>query len=82
MKFRVSIASLCRNQRYEPPCAEAVSPLVDAVMHEIKEDIRQHDLTALDELLRFVPRKFLIGYLRDEKMAERFRRQGKTNGKK
>ena len=40
--------------------------LINKVIDLIKEDITTGDLTALDELLRFVPTKNLIGYLPEE----------------
>ena len=40
--------------------------LVDSVIDQIKEDINGGDLTAIDELLRFVPKENLIGYLPEE----------------
>ncbi len=40
--------------------------LVDLVIAEIKRDIRKGDTTAVDELLKFVPRENLIGYLPEE----------------
>lgn len=38
-------------------------PLIDKVLNRIKEDIDAGDLTAIDELLKFVPVQFLEGYL-------------------
>ena len=37
--------------------------LIDAVLEQIKTDIKSGDLTAIAELLKFVPEKYLIGYL-------------------
>jgi hypothetical protein len=42
---------------------EDMDKLVDSVIEQIKEDIKDGDLTAIDELLRFVPKENLIGYL-------------------
>lgn len=42
---------------------EDMDNLVDSVIEQIKEDIKDGDLTAIDELLRFVPKENLIGYL-------------------
>ena len=42
---------------------EDMDKLVDSVIEQIKEDINCGDLTAIDELLRFVPKENLIGYL-------------------
>jgi hypothetical protein len=36
--------------------------LVDLVIAAIKRDIRAGDLTALEELLKFLPRENLIGF--------------------
>ena len=45
---------------------EDFNNLVDSVIDQIKEDINGGDLTAIDELLRFVPKENLIGYLPEE----------------
>ena len=45
--------------------------LIDRVLEQIKSDIAMGDLTSLDELLTFVPRENLIGYLPEEEW-ERF----------
>ena len=45
---------------------EDFNNLVDSVIDQIKEDINGGDLTAIDELLRFVPKENLIGYLTEE----------------
>jgi len=45
---------------------EDMDKLVDSVIDQIKEDINGGDLTAIDELLRFVPKENLIGYLPEE----------------
>lgn len=37
--------------------------LVDAVLSEMKKDIASGDLTALDELIRYIPVNYLMGYL-------------------
>ena len=42
---------------------EDMDNLIDSVIEQIKEDIKDGDLTAIDELLRFVPKENLIGYL-------------------
>lgn len=42
---------------------EDMDKLVDSVIEQIKEDINCGDLTAIDELLRFVPKENLLGYL-------------------
>jgi DNA-directed RNA polymerase subunit RPC12/RpoP len=40
--------------------------LIDRVIEQIKSDIASGDITALDELLTFVPRENLIGFLPEE----------------
>jgi hypothetical protein len=40
--------------------------LIDMVIEQIKYDINTGDVTAINELLRFVPDVNLIGYLPDE----------------
>jgi hypothetical protein len=37
--------------------------LIDLVIEQIKSDINSGDITALDELLSFLPKKYLSGYL-------------------
>jgi hypothetical protein len=46
--------------------ATGESPLVDAVMEEMKKQIEVGDWTAIDELLRYVPIKNLINFLPEE----------------
>jgi hypothetical protein len=46
--------------------AVALSDLVDRVMDQMAEDFKGGDLTAIEELLKFVPRDRLIGYLPEE----------------
>ena len=43
--------------------AEEKQRLVDAVLEEIKVDIANGDVTAIDELLMFLPIERLKGYL-------------------
>lgn len=38
-------------------------PLIDQVIEKIKKDIEDGDVTAIDELLKFVPIEYLKGYL-------------------
>ena len=45
--------------------------LIDRVLVEIQRDLTMGDLTSLDELLTFVPKENLIGYLPEEEW-ERF----------
>jgi hypothetical protein len=45
---------------------ENMDNLIDSVIEQIKEDIKDGDLTAIDELLRFVPKENLIGYLPED----------------
>ena len=44
--------------------------LIDAVIEEIKKDIASGDLTAIDELLSFLPKKSLLYYLPEESWQE------------
>jgi hypothetical protein len=37
--------------------------LIDQVIEQIKEDVENQDMTAIEELLRFVPTEYLLGYL-------------------
>jgi hypothetical protein len=43
--------------------AVAQSDLIDRVLDQIATDLEGVDLTALEELLKFVPREKLIAYL-------------------
>ena len=45
--------------------------LIDRVLVEIQRDLAMGDLTSLAELLTFIPRENLIGYLPEEEW-ERF----------
>ena len=47
--------------------AVAKHDLIDRVMDQIAQDLEGGDLTALEELLMFVPRENLIAYLPEEK---------------
>lgn len=40
--------------------------LIDAVIEEMKKQIDVGDWTAIDELLRFVPRENLVNFLPEE----------------
>ena len=40
--------------------------LVDKCIEEIKEDVSKGDVTAIDELLSFLPIKYLKGYLPED----------------
>jgi hypothetical protein len=40
-----------------------MSELIDKVIEQIRTDIENEDLTAIEELLRFVPEKYLRGFL-------------------
>lgn len=41
--------------------------LIDALIEQIKEDVKNNDFTAIEELLWTCPRQYLIGYLPEEK---------------
>ena len=43
-----------------------MSSLINRAIEEIKSDISMGDLTALDELLSFVPRENLLAFLPEE----------------
>jgi hypothetical protein len=43
--------------------------LIDLVIDQIAEDLQGSDLTALEEMLRFVPKKYLVGYLSELHLA-------------
>jgi hypothetical protein len=43
-----------------------MSLLIERVLEQIKADLSMGDVTALDELLTFVPKENLIGYLPEE----------------
>ncbi len=45
---------------------EKDSELIDAVIEHIKNDLKNNDITAIYELLWFVPTKNLIAYLPEE----------------
>lgn len=45
---------------------EKKQQLIDAVLEQIKENIAEGDLTAIEELLRFVPLQNLIQFLPEE----------------
>ena len=45
--------------------------LINEVIEQIKHDIATGDVTAIDELLRFVPDVNLIGYLPDDVEANK-----------
>lgn len=47
-----------------------MSSLINRVIVEIQRDFAMGDLTALDELLSFVPRENLIGYLPEEEWEQ------------
>jgi hypothetical protein len=48
-----------------------MSKLIERVVEQIKADLSMGDVTAIEELLSFVPRENLIGYLPEEEW-ERF----------
>jgi hypothetical protein len=49
--------------------------LINAVIEQIKTDIDNGDLTALDELLRFIPEDYLEGFI-SEDLLEKLMDQG------
>jgi len=50
--------------------AEEKQRVVDAVLEEIKVDIANGDVTAIDELLMFLPVERLKGYLPEEQIKK------------
>lgn len=48
-----------------------MSLLIERVLEQIKADLSMGDVTAIEELLTFVPKENLIGYLPEEEW-ERF----------
>lgn len=42
---------------------DEIQELVDKCIEQIKEDVAIGDVTAIDELLKFVPKKYLQGFL-------------------
>lgn len=47
-----------------------MSLLINRVLEQVKADLSIGDLTALDELLTFVPRENLIAYLPEEEWSK------------
>lgn len=54
--------------------------LIDLVIEEMKKDIASGDVTAIDELLQFVPEEYLKGYL-PEPTTNKFPRRCDITGK-
>jgi hypothetical protein len=44
----------------------AIGDLYDEVLNQITEDIGNSDFTAIEELLKFVPRENLIAFLKED----------------
>ena len=63
-KCLVALKKRLVNHRLEQE--DAKQKLIDAVIEQIKEDVASGDLTAVDELLTFVPEKNLKGYLPED----------------
>lgn len=49
---------------------EELEDLIDVVIDQMKDDIRNGDTTAIAEVLRYIPKENLIAYLPDEKQKE------------
>ena len=47
-----------------------LAALRQKVLDQIEVDVNDHDLTAIDELLPFIPTENLEGYLHEEDVAE------------
>ena len=41
--------------------------LIDKVLEQMRDDLINHDLTAIEELLKFVPTENLVGFLPEER---------------
>jgi hypothetical protein len=41
-------------------------PIIEAVINQMREDFEMGDVTAIYELLEFVPKRNLLGYLPEE----------------
>ena len=49
-------------------------PIIEAVIEQMKEDFAMQDVTAIYELLEFLPKKNLLGYLPEE-VADQLKKQ-------
>jgi hypothetical protein len=47
-----------------------MSLLINRVLEQVKADLSMGDLTAIEELLTFVPKENLIGYLPEEEWSK------------
>ena len=47
-----------------------MSLLINRVLEQVKADLSMGDLTAIEELLTFVPKENLIGYLPEEEWEQ------------
>jgi hypothetical protein len=50
--------------------AVAQSDLIDRVLDQIAQDLEGGDLTAIEELLKFVPRENLLAYLSENTVID------------
>lgn len=55
----------CQRPNSEPDTRDK-QPLIDEVIKQIKDDIEEQDLTALDELLKFLPWEILKNYIPED----------------
>ena len=46
--------------------------LIEEVVEQIKKDLANGDVEAVEELLSFCPTKFLVGYLSEEEWGKYF----------
>ena len=51
------------NNHWETKVGNKQEELYDKVLEQIKQDVAVGDMTAVDELIRFIPRKNLEAYL-------------------
>ena len=65
MKYYPYLCSINNLKQY------IMSLLINRVLEQVKADLSMGDLTAIEELLTFVPKENLIGYLPEEEW-ERF----------
>lgn len=64
----LEICSNCNTGSIEE--VEKMDNLIEVVIDKIKEDINFGDVTAIDELLRFIPKENLIGFLSEEQWGD------------
>lgn len=58
-------------ESYSLPKTKPDRKIIDAAIAQIKSDVATGDLTAIEELLRYVPRANLVSFLSDETQLKR-----------